>query len=93
MRCWSYSEFWAISWFQVEAAEKEKARMHGLETSLQESLKGKREELEDVKSKYQEAKDQIEDLTRRLNNQTQEVLRLTEELENYEYEDAESWKW
>ena len=77
----------------MEAAEKEKARMHGLETSLQESLKGKREELEDVKSKYQEAKDQIEDLTRRLNNQTQEVLRLTEELENYEYEDAESWKW
>ena len=75
---------------QVDAAEKDKARMHGLESSLQESLKAKREELEDVKGKYEEAKGQIEDLTRRLNNQTEEVLRLTEELENYDYEDAES---
>jgi len=75
---------------QVDTAEKEKARMHGLESSLQESLKTKREELEDVRGKYEEAKGQIEDLTRRLNNQTEEVLRLTEELENYDYEDAES---
>jgi len=74
---------------QVEAAEKEKSRMHGLETSLQESLKSKREELETVKIKFSEATQQIEDLTRRLNNQTAEVLRLTEELEAYEYQDAE----
>ena len=63
--------------------------MHGLETSLQESLKSKREELETVKIKFSEATQQIEDLTRRLNNQTAEVLRLTEELEAYEYQDAE----
>ena len=73
----------------MEAAEKEKSRMHGLETSLQESLKSKREELETVKIKFSEATQQIEDLTRRLNNQTAEVLRLTEELEAYEYQDAE----
>ena len=75
---------------QVDAAEREKTKMQGLESSLQESLKTKRQECEEFRSKFEEAKDQVEDLTRRLNNQTEEVLRLTQELESYEYEDAQS---
>lgn len=75
---------------QVDASEREKARMLELEASLQESLKTKRQEFEDMKSKYEDAQVQVQDLTRRLNNQTEEVLRLTQELESYEYEDAQS---
>ena len=36
--------------------------------------------------KYDEAAGKVSDLERRLNNQTEEVLRLTAELESYEYE-------
>ena len=74
---------------QVLAAERERAKMQGLEASLQESLKAKRQEFDEMKAKYTEANSQVEDLTRRLNNQTEEVLRLTQELESYEYEDAQ----
>ena len=75
---------------QVEAAEREKAKMKGLEASLQETLKTKRQECEELRGKYESANSQVEDLSRRLNNQTEEVLRLTQELESYEYEDAQS---
>jgi len=75
---------------QVDTAEREKIKMQSLESSLQESLKTKRQECEEIKTKYAEAKGQVDDLTRRLNNQTEEVMRLTQELESYEYEDAQS---
>ena len=75
---------------QVEASEREKARMQGLESSMQESLRTKRQECDEMRTKYTEAQGQVEDLTRRLHNQTEEVLRLTQELESYEYEDAQS---
>lgn len=71
---------------QVELAEKEKERMQGLESSLQDSLKLKRQEFDELKTKYDEAAFKVTDLERRLNNQTAEVLRLTQELESYEYE-------
>merc|ERR1711976_857174 len=69
---------------QVELAEKEKERMQGLESSLQDSLKLKRQEFDELKTKYDEAAFKVTDLERRLNNQTAEVLRLTQELESYE---------
>ena len=75
---------------QVESAERERVKMQSLEASLQESLKTKRQECEQMRSKWTEAQSQVEDLTRRLNNQTEEVMRLTQELESYEYEDAQS---
>ena len=71
---------------QVELAEREKERMQGLESSLQDSLKIKRQEFDELKTKYDEAAFKVNDLERRLNNQTEEVLRLTAELESYEYE-------
>jgi len=71
---------------QVELAEREKERMQGLESSLQDSLKMKRQEFDELKTKYDEAAFKVTDLERRLNNQTEEVLRLTAELESYEYE-------
>merc|ERR1712032_804360 len=71
---------------QVEMAEKDKERMQGLENSLQDSLKIKRQEFDEIKVKYDEAATKVTDLERRLNNQTEEVLRLTAELESYEYE-------
>merc|ERR1711915_217763 len=71
---------------QVELAEKEKTKMQALESSLQESLRTKRHEYDDIKVKYDEAISKVTDLERRLNNQTEEVLRLTAELESYEYE-------
>ena len=74
----------------VDSTEREKLKMQGLEASLQESLKTKRRECEEYKTKYEEARGEVEDLTRRLNNQTEEVIRLTQELESYEYEDAQS---
>lgn len=74
---------------QVGLAEKEKSKMQSLESSLQESLRTKRHDYDDVKLKYDEAISKVDDLERRLNNQTEEVIRLTAELENYEYADAE----
>jgi len=71
---------------QVEIAERDKERMQGLENSLQDSLKIKRQEFDEIKVKYDEATSKVTDLERRLNNQTEEVLRLTAELESYEYE-------
>jgi len=71
---------------QVEIAEKDKTKMQALESSLQESLRTKRLDYDDIKMKYDEAISKVEDLERRLNNQTEEVIRLTAELENYEYE-------
>ena len=72
--------------YKVEMAEKDKERMQGLENSLQDSLKIKRQEFDEIKVKYDEAATKVTDLERRLNNQTEEVLRLTAELESYEYE-------
>ena len=71
---------------QVDMAERDKERMQGLENSLQDSLKIKRQEFDEIKVKYDEAASKVTDLERRLNNQTEEVLRLTAELESYEYE-------
>ena len=71
---------------KVEMAERDKERMQGLENSLQDSLKIKRQEFDEIKVKYDEAASKVTDLERRLNNQTEEVLRLTAELESYEYE-------
>merc|ERR1712079_285 len=71
---------------QVQNAEKEKERMQGLESSLQDSLRLKRQEFEELKVKHDDASAKVTDLERRLNNQTEEVLRLTAELESYEYE-------
>ena len=71
---------------QVMIAEKEKERMQGLESSLQDSLRLKRQEFEEIKVKHDDAAAKVSDLERRLNNQTEEVLRLTAELESYEYE-------
>ena len=71
---------------KVEMAEKDKERMQGLENSLQDSLKIKRQEFDEIKVKYDDAATKVTDLERRLNNQTEEVLRLTAELESYEYE-------
>eukprot|EP00091_Calanus_sinicus_P022325 TRINITY_DN7014_c0_g1_i2.p1 TRINITY_DN7014_c0_g1~~TRINITY_DN7014_c0_g1_i2.p1 ORF type:complete len:152 (-),score=47.30 TRINITY_DN7014_c0_g1_i2:281-736(-) len=74
---------------QVGLTEKEKSKMQSLENSLQESLRTKRHEYDDIKMKYDEAISKVDDLERRLNNQTEEVIRLTAELENCEYADAE----
>merc|ERR1711997_19278 len=71
---------------QVSNAEKEKTKMQTLEKSLQDSLKSKRQEFDDVKAKYDESITKVADLERRLDNQTNEVIRLTAELESYEYE-------
>merc|ERR1719277_2234606 len=40
---------------QVEIAEREKERMQGLESSLQDSLKLKRQEFDELKTKYEDA--------------------------------------
>ena len=64
-------------------ADKEKAKQ--LELSLSDSLKVKREEADHYKSKATESESRAEDLARRLDSQTAEVIRLMGELENYEY--------
>ena len=64
-------------------ADKEKAKQ--LELSLSDSLKVKREEADRYKSKATEFESRAEDLARRLDSQTAEVIRLMGELENYEY--------
>jgi uncharacterized small protein (DUF1192 family) len=71
---------------QVSLAEKEKEKMQNLEKSLQDSLKSKRHEFDEMKVKFDESLTSVADLERRLNNQTSEVLRLQAELESYEYE-------
>merc|ERR1712080_84869 len=69
---------------QVSLAEKEK--MQALEKSLQESLRSKRKEFDELKVVCDDSVSKVSDLERRLENQTNEVLRLTAELESYEYE-------
>lgn len=69
---------------QVELAEKDKAKMQTLENSLQDSLRTKRQDYDDIKMKFDEAVSKVSDLEQRLNNQTAEVLRLTAELDEYE---------
>ena len=64
-------------------ADKEKFKQ--LETSLSDSLKVKREEADNYKSRATESEARAEDLARRLDSQTAEVIRLMGELENYEY--------
>ena len=64
-------------------ADKEKSKQ--LEMSLADSLKLKREEADNFKSKATELESRVEDLARRLDCQTAEVIRLMGELENYEY--------
>ena len=64
-------------------ADKEKSK--ALESSLSDSLKLKREEADNYKSKATELETRVEDLARRLDGQTAEVIRLMGELENYEY--------
>merc|ERR550539_183869 len=64
-------------------ADKEKAKQ--LELSLSDSLKVKREEADHYKSIATESESRVEDLARRLDGQTAEVIRLMGELENYEY--------
>merc|ERR1711936_360008 len=71
---------------QVSLAEKEKEKMQALEKSLQESLRSKRKEFDEIKVLCDESVSKVTDLERRLENQTNEVLRLTAELESYEYE-------
>ena len=73
---------------QTDKFAKEKEKMSGLEGSLQESLKTKRKEVEELKVKSAESEAKVAELTTRLENQTLEVLRLQTELEEYEYEDA-----
>merc|ERR1711936_257492 len=60
-------------------------KMQALESSLQDSLRTKRQEYDSIKDKHDEAISKVTDLERRLNNQTEEVLRLTAELDSYEY--------
>ena len=60
--------------------------MQALEKSLQESLRSKRKEFDELKVVCDDSVSKVSDLERRLENQTNEVLRLTAELESYEYE-------
>merc|ERR1712121_213898 len=61
---------------QVSLAEKEKEKMQALEKSLQESLRSKRKEFDEIKVLCDESVSKVTDLERRLENQTNEVLRL-----------------
>merc|ERR1712113_1202755 len=71
---------------QASLAEKEKEKMQALEKSLQESLRSKRKEFDEMKVVCDESVSKVSDLGRRLENQTNEVPRLTAGLESYEYE-------
>jgi hypothetical protein len=64
-------------------ADRDKAK--SLEMSLSDSLKLKREEADNFKTKSIELDSRVEDLARRLDSQTAEVIRLMGELENYEF--------
>ena len=70
---------------QNERLVKDKEKARQLETSLSDSLKVKREEADTYKSKANEYESRVEELSRRLDNQTAEVIRLQAELEEYEY--------
>ena len=70
---------------QNERLVKDKEKSRQLETSLSDSLKIKREEADTYKSKANEYEVRVEELSRRLDNQTAEVIRLQAELEEYEY--------
>merc|ERR1711902_268143 len=72
---------------QAETYEKEREKFKQLEASMSETLKVKRSEAEEFKSKSDDLGVKVEELTQRLENQTAEVLRLTLELEEYEYKD------
>ena len=73
---------------QAERFEAEKQKQSNLEQSLQESLKVKRKEVDELRVRTNDAETKVGELTVRLENQTLEVLRLQTELEEYEYEDA-----
>eukprot|EP00096_Caligus_rogercresseyi_P000413 TRINITY_DN10856_c0_g1_i1.p1 TRINITY_DN10856_c0_g1~~TRINITY_DN10856_c0_g1_i1.p1 ORF type:complete len:734 (-),score=239.40 TRINITY_DN10856_c0_g1_i1:136-2337(-) len=73
---------------QSEGLQREKNKFHSLEKSLQETLRLKREEIESLSSREVAYKCELEELRGRLQRQTEEVLRLQTELEEYEYEDA-----
>lgn len=70
---------------QNEKNVKEKEKAKQLELSLSDSLKLKREEADNYKGKANEFEMRVEELARRLDNQTAEVIRLQGELEVYEY--------
>ena len=70
---------------QNEKFTKEREKGKQLEMSLSDSLKLKREEADTFKSRANEFESRVEELARRLDNQTAEVIRLTAELEEYEY--------
>eukprot|EP00095_Tigriopus_kingsejongensis_P009992 maker-scaffold984_size73453-snap-gene-0.17 protein:Tk09992 transcript:maker-scaffold984_size73453-snap-gene-0.17-mRNA-1 annotation:"hypothetical protein OXYTRI_06834" len=78
---------------QSQKFDQEKAKLQGLEVSLQESLKTKRKELDELKVRASESAAKVSELTTRLENQTLEVMRLQTELEEYEYEDAVAGGW
>lgn len=73
---------------QSEKFEKEKEKLKYLEQSLQESLTAKRKEVEELRVRSNDFEGKVQSLTTRLENQTLEVMRLQQELEEYEYEDA-----
>ena len=70
---------------QNDKTAKERERAHAMELSLSESLKVKREEADTFRAKSDELDARVAELTRRLDNQTAEVIRLQGELEEYEY--------
>ena len=71
---------------QGEKSEAERAKLQRMEHSLQETLKAKRLEVDELKVRARDAEAKVDNLTVRLENQTLEVLRLQTELEEYEYE-------
>jgi chromosome segregation ATPase len=73
---------------QTESFGSEKKRLQSLESSLQESLKTKRKEVDELRARATGSESKCDELTVRLENQTLEVLRLQTELEEMEYEDA-----
>lgn len=73
---------------QADKFAAEKTKQTSLEKSLQESLRAKRKEVDELRVRSGEAEAKVTELTTRLENQTLEVLRLQTELEEYEYEDA-----
>merc|ERR1719483_1966028 len=72
---------------QTENYEKERDKFRMLESSLSETLKVKRQEADEFRTKADSFESKVEELAQRLENQTAEVIRLTLELEEYEYKD------
>ncbi|XP_040567448.2 LOW QUALITY PROTEIN: uncharacterized protein [Lepeophtheirus salmonis] len=73
---------------QTDSLKKEKDKFYSLEKSLQETLRMKRNEIERYSSLENDYKSEIDELKERLQKQTDEVLKLQTELNEYEYEDA-----